>query len=74
MIVTRIQLHCANEKCDAFFPENGALDGAIYTPFDLRQAARREKNWARRVNGDGFLVDVCPKCDADGYPQHEVKP
>jgi hypothetical protein len=66
MIVTRLQLYCANHaQCGHFYPAEGPVDGAIYTPVDLRKAARNA-GWVRRIDSAGVLVDLCATCDADG--------
>jgi hypothetical protein len=63
MIVMRIQLHCNCGDCKNHFPEDGALDGAIYRPADLRAQAYNHGGWHREKTGFG-LMDVCPSCYA----------
>jgi len=66
MIVTRIQLYCANhETCGQFFPADGPMDGAIFTGRDLRQEARQRAGWSSRVTPQGARVDLCPRCRAE---------
>jgi hypothetical protein len=56
MIVTRIQLYC--NECPTFFPEEGPVDGAIYSMQDLRAAAAQH-DWKRKCSP---LRDICPAC------------
>ena len=58
MIVTRIQLHCSWLDCRNHFPEDGALDGAIFTPAMVRKEARAV-GWTRTDN-----MDLCRSCSA----------
>lgn len=64
MIAMRIQLYCDEDhSLPIFFPEDGPLDGAMYTLGDLRIEARK-KGWGRRINSCGTLMDLCPDCNA----------
>lgn len=63
MIVTRIQLFCSEHGCENHYPEDGALDGAIFTPADLRAQAYNRAGWRRAKTGFG-LEDLCPSCHA----------
>jgi hypothetical protein len=58
MIVTRIQLHCSWIDCRNHFPEDGALDGAIFTSTMVRKEARAH-GWTRTEQ-----MDLCPSCSA----------
>ena len=61
MIVTRFQIHCDGDHgIPIFWPEEGAVDGAIYTPAEARQDARKA-GWGRRSDQGGY-VDLCPDC------------
>jgi hypothetical protein len=44
-----------------FYPEDGPLDGAIFTMGELRKMAH-SNGWTRVRLGDGRLQDVCPSC------------
>jgi hypothetical protein len=58
VIATRHQLYCNSEHCQSFFPNEGPVDGAIYSPQDLRIAAQKH-GWRQRRNP---MRDLCPKC------------
>ena len=60
MIITRIQMFCEGDKCDEFFPQEGSVDGVIWTLLDLRNAAMK-KGWRRKAEHT-HIADLCPKC------------
>lgn len=64
MIVTRFQIYCDQDHgVPVFWPEDGAIDGAILTPHEARADARKA-GWGRANDGAG-LVDLCPDCLRD---------
>lgn len=62
MLITRYQLVCNGSDCGAIYPPQGPVDGAIFTPSDMRLAARNI-GWTRRQLSFG-LGDFCPRCTA----------
>jgi hypothetical protein len=61
MIVSRFQIFCDGEhRDDVYWPEEGAVDGAIYTAGEARSEARKE-GWGRADDGRR-LLDLCPAC------------
>lgn len=64
MIVSRIQLYCDQDHgVDVYFPEEGPVEGAIFTPAMLREDAKKQ-GWGR-ANDGARLVDLCPDCLKD---------
>jgi hypothetical protein len=60
VIVTRLQLYCDGDHgIDIYFPEDGAVDGAILTPHELRKEAKKA-GWSR-TRGT-MPQDLCPSC------------
>jgi hypothetical protein len=57
MIVSRIQISCDGDHgIDIHFPEDGAVDGAIFTYAALRREARKA-GWSCKTG-----ADFCPTC------------
>ena len=56
MIVSRLQLYCSSKECKTFFPVEGPVDGALFSPGDLRREAK-EYGWIRIE-----VMDFCPVC------------
>ena len=60
MIASKIQLYCDGDHgIPIHFPEDGALDGTVFSHADLRREAHKE-GW-RRTQGD-WKQDLCPEC------------
>lgn len=58
MIVTRMQLYCDGDHgIEIHYPDNGAVDGAMFTAAELRREARHVAGWAR-IKG----CDLCADC------------
>lgn len=61
MIVSRIQLYCDGDHgIPIYFPDDGAIDGSILSPAQVRIEARKD-GWGR-ANDGVRLVDLCPDC------------
>jgi hypothetical protein len=64
MIVTRIQLFCDRDHgIEIHFPEDGSVDGAIFTEGMLRTEAKKS-GWGRAQAGGGY-IDLCADCLRD---------
>jgi hypothetical protein len=71
LIVTRFQLYCDGEHgVPIYFPEDGAVDGAILTHGEVRQEAKQQ-GWGRKADHGGY-VDLCPTCNA-AHRQERLK-
>ena len=53
MIATRFRIYCDQDHgVPVFWPEDGAIDGAILTPHEARADARKA-GWGRANDGAG---------------------
>jgi hypothetical protein len=73
MIVSLIQLFCDGDHgIKIHYPEDGPVDGAIVTPFELRLEARKA-GWGRKRDGLYGFTDQCPQCAAQAKKEEKGK-
>lgn len=57
MMATSLLLRCDGPECAAIYPPDRPLDGALFTPADIRSMAKK-RGWKRdRVSQKDFCFD-----------------